>query len=164
MTLINRPPRDWVLMKSAQTWAARSTCTRAQVGAVISREGRILSSGYNGSPAGMDHCNHDCICMPVTEPGLGLPPRWVEDRLCEAHDPCSIAVHAEVNAIIHAAKYGVGVQGAELHTTRMPCLQCAGAIINSGIKKVVWFEPHRDDTGLRLLDHAEVEVVRYTYE
>lgn len=159
MTLINRPPRDWVLMQAAQNWSLRSTCSRAQVGAVISREGRILSSGYNGAPAGMPHCDHTCKC-PVDFEGVDS----MHYPACPTQLPCAIVVHAEVNALIHAAKYGVKVEGAELHSTRMPCLNCAGTMINAGIKRVVWFEPHRDDTGMHLLNHAGIEVVQYRYE
>jgi dCMP deaminase len=77
--------------------------------------------------------------------------------------PCTRAIHAEANAIIHAAKYGVGVDGAELHTTRMPCLNCAGMILNAGIKRVVYYEDHREESGLRLLQQAGLEVVKYVY-
>lgn len=161
MKSIERPPRDWVLMRSAQLWMVRSTCSRARVGAVISREGRILASGYNGAPAGMEHCDHNCVCLPVTEPGTGMPPRWVEDRLCTAHEPCSVSVHAEVNAIAFAARYGTKIDGAELHTTRVPCKNCAGSLVNAGIKRVVWIEEHRDMTGLDLLSNAGIDVVRY---
>lgn len=159
---LDRPPRDWVLMNSAHLWARRGTCSRAQVGCVISRNGRNLVSGYNGAPAGMDHCDHRCICMPVSE-GNDLPKRWVEDRLCTAHEPCVNAVHAEANALAFAAKYGVGIEGAELHTTRVPCLTCAGLIINAGIIRVVWFEEHREMDGYERLGLAGLEVVRYQH-
>lgn len=163
MNELKRPPRDWVLMQSASNWQARSTCSRAQVGAVISREGRILSSGYNGAPAGMPHCNHECFCMTPFGFEVGEGERYHE-KGCEAAQPCTQAIHAEANAIIHAAKYGVGVDGAELHTTRMPCLNCAGMILNAGIKRVVYYEDHREQSGLLLLTRAKLEVVKYTYE
>lgn len=160
MNELNRPPRDWVLMQSASNWQHRSTCSRAQVGAVISREGRILSSGYNGAPAGMPHCEHGCTCHSMfasSDPGT-------HRYDCRVVDPCTASIHAEANAIIHAAKYGVEVDGAELHTTRMPCLNCAGMIINAGIKRVVYYEDHRETNGLTLLQQAGREVVKYVYE
>lgn len=167
MNELKRPPRDWVLMQSAGNWAERSTCSRAQVGAVISREGRILSSGYNGAPTGMPHCNHGCLCLTPWPFDLGETDgrdlaRHVEG--CAANEPCSKAIHAEANAIIHAAKYGVGVDGAELHTTRMPCLNCAGMIINAGIRRVVYLENHRERTGLDLLAASGAEVVKYEHD
>jgi dCMP deaminase len=101
-------------------------------------------------------------------PGVGLVD-FVEgdtehDTWCITRQPCTLAVHAEANALVHAAKYGVGVKGAELHTTRMPCLNCAGLIINAEIKRVVWYEPHRQNDGLLLLEQAGLVVVRYSHD
>jgi dCMP deaminase len=156
MKSLERPPRDWVLMKSAQLWMRRSTCSRAQVGAVISREGRILASGYNGAPRGMEHCDHSCGCAEV-EPIL---PNWHYSD-CTAQRPCDASVHAEVNAIAFATRYGTKIEDAELHTTRIPCRNCAGSLVNAGIKRVVWIEEHRDMTGQILLLDAGIDVVRY---
>jgi dCMP deaminase len=138
-------------MQAAVLWSMQSTCSRADVGAVISRDGRILSSGYNGAPSSMPHCDHrcDCNCQPYCL------------NKCRSLQPCRNVVHAEANAIAFAAKYGVGIQGAELHTTRVPCLNCAGMIINAGIKRVVWGEEHRDMEGFLRLGHAGLEVIRY---
>jgi dCMP deaminase len=153
-----RPPTDWVLMNSAFLWSQKSTCTRAQVGAVISRNGRSLSSGYNGAPAGMKHCDHsECLCR-YPEFKLGADPQ------CPKHGPCTNVVHAETNAINFAARYGVGIDGAEIHTTKIPCLPCAGSIINAGISRVVWYEEHRDMDGLVRLGEAGLEVVRWGRE
>lgn len=152
---MSRPPRDWVLMQSAILWGKRSTCSRAKVGVVISRNGRILSSGYNGAPAGMNHCDHSCNCG--RDRGYCIMP-------CRSLEPCTNVVHAEANAIAFAAKYGVGIEGAELHTTRVPCLTCAGLIINAGIKRVVWDEEHREMVGFMRLCEAGLEVIRYVYE
>lgn len=153
---LGRPTTQAILMASANIWASRSTCTRASVGTVIAREGRILSSGYNGAPAGMDHCNHSCNCA-----HLEIRHRGPHEADCASQQPCKNVVHAEANAIAFAAKYGVGIQGAELHTTRIPCLNCAGMIINAGIRKVVWGEEHRDMEGLLRLGQANLEVIRY---
>jgi dCMP deaminase len=73
-------------------------------------------------------------------------------------------VHAEANAIIFAAKYGVGIDRAEVHTTRVPCMNCAGMIINAGIKRVVWLAEHRDMEGFLRLGQAGLEVIRYGHE
>lgn len=152
---MNRPDRNYVLMHSAILWGQRSTCSRASVGVVISKDGRILSSGYNGAPAGMAHCNHSCDCG--QENGYCI-------NQCRSLQPCSNVVHAEANAIAFAAKYGVGVDGAELHTTRVPCLACAGLIINAGITRVVWKEEHREMRGYLRLGEAGIEVIRYDHE
>ena len=125
-----RPTRDSVMMDVAAAFAARGTCNRLYVGCVISRDGRIISTGYNGKPMGMQHCEH--------------------------HDdePCRIAVHAEANGIAFAARYGVSVLDAELHVTHQPCLDCAKLIINAGIRRVVFWLPYRDPSGLNLLNGA----------
>lgn len=158
-----RPSTDWVLMNSAMLWSTKSTCSRAQVGAVISRNGRTLSSGYNGAPSGMEHCDHSCDCEA----------RWINygtplnsDHLtgCRSQQPCTNVVHAETNAINFAARFGVGIDGAELHTTRVPCMPCAGSIINAGIKRVVWYEEHRDMGGFLRLGQAGLEVIRWNDE
>lgn len=160
MKSLERPPRDWVLMRSAQLWMARSTCSRAQVGAVISREGRILASGYNGAPAGMEHCNHSCNC-PAVHINASPKSYWVHQEHCRSKTPCDVSVHAEVNAIAFAARYGTKIHDAELHTTRIPCRNCAGSLVNAGMKRVVWIDEHRDMTGQVLLLDAGIEVVRY---
>lgn len=152
----NRPPTDWVLMNSAMLWSTKSTCNRAQVGAVISRNGRTLSSGYNGAPAGMDHCDHSCDCGSMFASG-----EEGHKYDCRRLKPCTNVVHAETNAINFAARYGVGIDGAEIHTTRVPCMPCAGSIINAGIKRVVWYEEHRDMGGLLRLGQAGLEVIRW---
>lgn len=154
-----RPSTDWVLMNSAFIWQHRSTCSRAQVGAVISRNGRILATGYNGAPSGMEHCDHSCSC------GSMFATRDGEHQYnCRRLEPCRKSVHAEANAFNFAARYGVGVDGAELHTTRVPCLTCAGSIINAGIRRVVWHEEHREMDGFLLLGQAGLEVVRWESE
>lgn len=144
-----RPSRDQVLMDIAWLWAQRSTCSRAQVGCVISRAGRSLTNGYNGAPSGLAHCDHSCDCGRLFDEHV---------HNCRAEQPCSLAVHAEANALAFAARYGVSTDGAELHTTRVPCRSCAMLIINAGIKRVVWYEAHRDMTGLELLTRVGVDV------
>lgn len=127
-----RPTRDEMLMEMAGVVAKRSTCSRASVGVVIARAGRPLVTGYNGAPAGMDHCNH------------------VDDT------PCFIAVHAEANAIAYAARWGIRLQGATLYTTLVPCLPCAQVVVNSGIDRVVYSKYYRKREGLDLLENAGI--------
>lgn len=144
-------------MSNAIQWSERGTCSRAQVGCVISRDGRTLSTGYNGAPSGMDHCHHECTCE-----GVVVEP---EDEThytgCPADQPCTNVVHAEAAALAFAARYGVGTDGATIHTTRVPCTPCAGLIINAGIIRVVWLEPHREMGGWERLAKAGLEVVRW---
>lgn len=148
---MTRMSRDQVLMGVARLWSGRSTCSRAQVGAVVSRDGRTLVTGYNGAPAGMKHCFHEiCSCS------------WDSEK-CPKHSPCLISVHGEANVVAFAARHGVALNGADLHTTRLPCINCAMLIINSGIIRVVYDETHRETGGFDLLAQAGLEVVKYDY-
>lgn len=132
-----RNTREGMLIGMALLTASRSTCSRLGVGAVISREGRIISTGYNGAPAGFPHCTDDSHFQGVT---------------------CRVAVHAEANAIVFAARYGVSTLGAEMHVTHMPCASCARLIINAGIRRVVYRHEYRDPEGVVLLKLGGVEV------
>lgn len=156
----NRIDRYSTLMDIAEVWAKRSTCERAKVGCVIAKTGRTIASGYNGAPAGMAHCNHECVdlfgCMTVTR--LDGPEGIRHDSNCPAGRPCKVAVHAEANAIAFAARYGLSTLGAELYTTLCPCYECAKLIINAGIQMVVFRKEYRDPAGYSLLKGAKVEV------
>lgn len=143
-TFSSRPDRQEILMKTAQLFALRSTCSRAHVGAVFSRDGRILSTGYNGAPARMPHCDH------------GILPTYAG-----AQEGCRVAVHAEANGIAWAARLGVALELSELHTTRAPCVACAQLIINAGVGHVTWLEPHRDMAGVELLESAGVHCLHW---
>lgn len=114
--------------------ARRSTCSRLSVGAIIIRDTRVISSGYNGAPPGFPHCSH--------QPG--------DDA------PCSVSTHAEANAIAFAAKSGIRTDGAGILVTHAPCGACSKLIISSGIKAVHWLEPYRNDSGTSALTAAGV--------
>lgn len=133
-----RPEMDEVLIHVAHAMAARATCSYLHVGAIVAREGRILTSGYNGAPAGMPHCDHA-----PRVPG-------------EPVTPCTTAVHAEANAVAFAARYGTALDGGTMYTTVSPCVACAQLIINSGINRVVTDSLYRDETGWNMLLLANV--------
>lgn len=141
-----RPSLDSVLMHSAHLWAMRSTCNRLNTGAVIANDGRILSTGYNGVPSGLPHCEHD------------------NPHSTSENDACTMAVHAEANAIAFAARKGIAIQGATMYATHQPCASCAQIIINSGIYTVWYDEPYRRIEGLNLLTAAGVRVLKYHEE
>jgi dCMP deaminase len=128
-------------MRLAVVVSTRGTCERASVGAVISREGRIISTGYVGAPAGLPHCI-SVGCQIGT------------------HGGCDRTVHAEANAIAFAARFGTSTDGSELHCTHAPCLPCAKLIVNSGIRRVHYETAYRDASGLSLLREAKVVVVQ----
>ena len=135
---MTRITRDEMLFEIARTVAKRSTCDRLHVGAVLSRNGRVITLGYNGAPAGVAHCKH-----PATE-ALGIG--------------CTLSVHAEASAIAFAAKNGVSTDKAELHVTHMPCLKCSQLIINAGITSVSYLYSYRDPSGIILLKEGGVNV------
>ncbi len=145
-------------MSTAYLWAARSTCSRLQVGCVIHREGRILVQGYNGAPAGLEHCDHTCTCPRPEYPYINEHQEEVHRMGCPAPMPCTRSVHAEQNAISFAARWGVGLEGAELYCTNQPCLACAQTIINAGISRVLYAEPYRLRAGHELLEEAGIGV------
>lgn len=155
-----RPSRDYSLVASAFVWSRRSTCSRLNVGALVHREGRILVQGYNGAPAGLPHCNHECKCPPPLSGCHTLQPSQHRPN-CPSQTPCTRAVHAEQNAISFAARHGVRLEGAELVTTHQPCMSCAMSIINSGLTRVLYVEPYRVVEGLDLLIEAGIVVERF---
>lgn len=126
--------------------AAMSTCARVQVGCVIVRDGRIISTGWNGVPAGQDHCKHEYAFG-------GLP--------IESHHTWSTKneVHAETNAIGYAAKNGVSTKDANLYTSVSPCIDCAKLIIAAGIKNVYYTDKYdRSDDGEKFLHKHNIHM------
>ncbi len=138
-------------MELAHVVARRSTCLRQKVGAVIVKDKRILATGYNGPPSGMPHCI-DVGCL---RERLGVP-SGERIELCNG-------LHAEQNAIIQAAKFGISIDGATMYTTHCPCITCAKMIINAGIKRVVYGREYADKRGLELLKKAGIEIVYFPY-
>lgn len=142
-----RPSWDEYFMNIAKVAATRGNCSRRQVAAVIVRDHRVISTGYNGTPRGVRNCcDGGCPrCSSSIPSGTGL-----SECLCS---------HAEENAIVQAACYGIAVKGATLYTTYSPCLQCAKMIINAGISEVIYFQHYTiDDVSLALLREAGVVV------
>jgi len=141
---MSRPSWDEYFMGIVFEVAKRSTCLRAQVGAIIVRGKRILTTGYNGAPAGLAHC---------TEVGC---------LMRDGH--CVRALHAEQNAIIQAALYGVSVAGGVMYVTHQPCLICAKMIINAGIRRIVYGGEYPDELAVQFLEAAGVELVHFRKE
>lgn len=131
-----RPSWDDYFMSIAFQVATRSTCDRAHVGAIVVKDRRILTTGYNGAPAGLPHCDE------------------VGHLMIGGH--CVRTLHAEQNAIIQAALHGVGVAGSALYVTHQPCLTCAKMIINAGIRRVVYAGHYPDADAVAFLDAAGV--------
>ena len=144
----NRPSWEEYFMDIAVLVAKRSTCIRRSVGAVIVKDKRILSTGYNGAPSGISHCV-DVGCLRET---MDIPSG-------ERHELCR-GIHAEQNAIIQAAFHGVSIRGATVFCTNLPCSICAKMIINAGIKKIVYLYGYADPMSRGMLEEADVTVVK----
>jgi len=130
--------KDETLLKTAWAWAEQGTCSRRQVGAVVARDTRPIVAGYNGAPAGVEHCRHDGT---------------------EAH--CEVAVHAEMNAIGYAARAGAPTGGCTLYVTHAPCQHCAPVVIAAGIARVVFAEHYGSGAGIFRLMDAGLQVQRF---
>ncbi|HHV99165.1 MAG TPA: cytidine deaminase [Clostridiaceae bacterium] len=143
-----RPTWDEYFMDIVELVKTRSTCMRRQVGALIVKDKRILSTGYNGAPSGCSHCL-ETGCL---REKLNIPSG-------QRHELCR-GIHAEQNAIVQAAYSGTSVKDGTLYVTHQPCVMCAKMAINAGIKKIVFKGDYPDELSMQLLEEAGIEVVR----
>jgi len=147
-----RPSFDNIYMELAEKLALRSHCVKAQVGAVLTKDTRIISLGYNGPPAGTHNCD-------IEWPETGCPR--------DSKGSCSLALHAEQNAILYAAKNNFSIHGSTLYITLSPCIACARVIYTVGIKKVFYkhsyakYKGIATDEGVDFLRKFGVEVVEF---
>ena len=142
-----RPDWDKYFMNIAEVVASRSNCSRRHVAAVIVKEHRIISTGYNGTPRGIKNCFE------------GGCPRCGSDTPSGKHLEECLCSHGEENAIVQAAYHGISVKDGTLYTTYSPCLLCAKMIINAGLKEVVYKDRYSiDGTSMRLLKESHIIV------
>lgn len=142
---MKRIPWDQYFMAQSVLLALRSTCTRLSVGATIVRDKRIIAGGYNGAVSGEVHCiDEGC-------------------KMVDGH--CIRTIHAEMNAILQCAKFGVSTEGAEIYVTHMPCIHCTKQILQAGIKKIHYLNDyHNDPYALELFKKLDVEVNKVDLE
>ncbi|MBN2373698.1 cytidine/deoxycytidylate deaminase family protein [bacterium] len=145
---MSRPSWEDYFMGIANLVATRSTCLRRQVGAILVKDRHILATGYNGVPTGLPHCD-DVGCL---REKIGVPSG-------ERHELCR-GLHAEQNAIIQAAVYGIQIKGSTLYSTHMPCVVCAKMIINSKIKNIIYDQGYPDHLSLEMLNEAKIPMIR----
>ena len=144
-----------IFMNLATDLAKRSHCVKAQVGAVLTKDTRIISIGYNGPPAGTHNCDEEW-------PEIGCPR--------DARASCSLALHAEENAILYAVKNGANLEGSTLYTTLSPCLPCARLIFSAGIKHVFFMKSYAQykglpsDEGIDFLNRFGVKAEKFVVE
>ncbi len=147
-TISDRPSWENYFMDIASLVALRSTCLRRQVGAVVVKNKRILSTGYNGAPSGIRHCvETGCLRERMKVPSG------------ERHELCR-GIHAEQNAIIQAAFHGVSINESLLFCTNHPCSICAKMLINAGIKTVYHKFGYADDLAREMFEEATVSVIK----
>ncbi len=144
-----RPSWDQYFIDITHLVATRSTCLRRQVGALLVKERNILSTGYNGTPSGISHCEQvGCLRERLKVPSG------------ERHELCR-GLHAEQNAIIQAARHGVNIDGATLYCTTMPCIICTKMLINAGIHRIVFEEGYADELAREMVAEAGIEVDQF---
>jgi dCMP deaminase len=146
------PSFDDIYMDLAVNLAEKSHCVKIKVGAVLTRDTRIVSLGYNGPPAGTHNCDQE----------------WPEKGCArDRKGGCSLAIHAEENAILYAAKNNTQIEGSTLYVTLSPCLACARVIFTTGIRKVIFLKSYAaykgidNDEGVEFLRKFNVEVIQY---
>lgn len=131
-------------MAIATQVAGRSTCLRRATGAVLVKEKRILSTGYNGVPSGLEHC--EVVGCLREQRGIASGSH---------HELCR-GIHAEQNAVIQAARHGIAIDGATVYCTHQPCVLCAKILLNAGVKDIVFREPYPDPLSEELLAEAGI--------
>ncbi len=145
---MKRPSWDEYFMEIAQVVAKRSTCLRRIVGAIIVKNKRIISTGYNGTLSGLEHCEKKGCLRDKLKIKAGE-----RQELCRG-------MHAEANALLFAASYGVDMHEAVIYCTHQPCVLCAKMIIQTGIKKVIFNGKYPDDLAVQLFREASVKLKR----
>lgn len=149
---MQRPDFDDIFMELAVNLAARSHCVKRQVGAVLAKDTRIISIGYNGPPPGTHNCD-------IEWPEVGCAR--------DSKGSCSLALHAEQNAILYAVQNGTAINGSTLYVTLSPCIACARIIFSMKIKRVIYLNSYAEykglasDEGVDFLRKFGVEVEKY---
>jgi dCMP deaminase len=146
---MKRPDWDDYFMKIANDVSERAICVKRKVGALVVKGNRILSSGYNGAPKGLSHCTEQtCLRKKMNVPSG------------QRHELCR-GLHAEQNAIIQAAVYGVSIEGATMYCNYQPCVICVKMIINAGIKRLVYAGGYPDELAVEMLKESDLKVDKY---
>lgn len=143
---------DKRFMDLTETISKWSSCFKENrsVGAIIVRNKRILTTGYNGAPSGVKSCKEKGECLR----------QKLDIQSGTRHELC-YAIHAEQNAIIQAAKIGVSIEGATMYCTHQPCVICSKIIINAGIAKVIYLHPYPDDFSLEIFREAGIKLIQF---
>lgn len=144
-----RPSWDEYFAEICRSVSRRSTCHRRQVGAVVVKDKRILSTGYNGAPSGLPHCL-DSGCL---RDELGIP-SGQNHEICRGN-------HAEANAVASAALHGISLRGSTIYSTHQPCVLCSKLLINAGIVRVIYIEGYPDEFSRETLGAAGIDLIKF---
>lgn len=147
--MTDRPNYDEYFMSMAYLAATRSTCLRRQVGAVLVKNKHVLATGYNGPPKGMKHCD-ETGCL---RDELNVPSG-------ERHEICR-GLHAEQNAIIQAAVFGISIDESVIYITNTPCVVCAKMLINAGVKEIIYGGEYPDDLARQMIEESHLKIRQF---
>ena len=145
-----RKRKSWdnYFMAIAELVSERSTCLRRHVGAIVVKDKRIVATGYNGAPSGINHCEKiGCLRERLNVPAG------------ERHEICR-GIHAEQNAIIQAATFGLNISGGIIYTTHQPCFICTKMLINAHISKIIYGKAYPDELAIAMLKEAKIPCVK----
>jgi len=146
---MSRPSWDEYFLRITADVAARATCVKRKVGAIIVKDHHILATGYNGAPKGFAHCTEEtCLRKKLNVPSG------------ERHELCR-GLHAEQNAIIQAAVHGVKIEGGTLYCTFQPCVICVKMMLNAGIVRLVYTGGYPDQLAADMLKESKMEVLKH---
>ena len=149
--MTDRPTYDEYFMEMAYLAASRSTCLRRKVGAVLVKDKHVLSTGYNGPPKGLKHCDETgCLREELRVPSG------------ERHEICR-GLHAEQNAIIQAAVFGVSIKDSVIYVTNTPCVVCAKMLINSSVNEIVYDGEYPDTLALQMLHESHIRLRQFHF-
>jgi len=144
-----RPTWDEYFMKITRDVSERATCVKRKVGAIIVKDNRILSTGYNGAPKGMKHCEEvGCLRKEMSVPSG------------QRHELCR-GLHAEQNAIIQAAVHGVKIDGSTMYCNYQPCVICVKMMINAGIKRLVFSGSYPDELAANMIVESGIDAKKF---
>ncbi len=145
----DRPSYDEYFMEMAHVVSKRSTCLRRKVGAILVKNKHILSTGYNGAPKGLKHCEEvGCIRTKLNVPSG------------QRHELCR-GLHAEQNAIIQAAVFGVSIVDSTLYCTNTPCVVCVKMLINAGVQEIVFSGDYPDELAKKMLKESRIKIRKF---
>lgn len=147
-----RPSYDEYFMEMAHVVSKRSTCLRRKVGAILVKDKHILSTGYNGAPKGLKHCS-EVGCL---REKLDIPSG-------ERHELCR-GLHAEQNAIIQSAVFGVSIKDSTLYCTNTPCIVCVKMLINAGVREIIFSGDYPDDLAKKMLSESNIDIKMFNNE